>query len=131
NKAAAAITASTEQEYVYDGDMKVVQATLNHNEGTLLYTPQVSYVDAGSYTIKVSAPETENYRAGSTTVTLRILPAMMTGLTLQDSLFVYDGTSRSLVVTGAVPEGTSVNYTINGQTGNSVTDAGVYTVAVV
>ena len=49
----------------------------------------------------------------------------ITGVTLSDKSFVYDGTEKALTVTGELPNGVSANYT-----SNSATDAGVYNVSV-
>src|SRR5690606_16844229 len=46
-----------------------------------------------------------------------------TGVTLGDGDFEYDGTAKSLKITGTLPEGTSVSYE-----NNSRTDAGTQTV---
>ncbi len=49
--------------------------------------------------------------------------AKIEGVTLADATFTYDGSAKSLVVTGIAPEGVSVTYTNNGQT-----NAGEYNV---
>src|SRR5690606_37645119 len=75
NKAKAVIKAAAEQEYVYDGTVKAVAAVLNHGEVPLVYLPQRSYTEAGTYAVTVSAAETANYHGASATIALRILPA--------------------------------------------------------
>src|SRR5690606_35393348 len=65
NKATAEITAAAEQEHVYDGTEKAVQATLNHDETALTYTPQQGYTDVGTYRVTISADETANYHAAA------------------------------------------------------------------
>src|SRR5690606_31564723 len=51
-----------------------------------------------TFTIEVAAPET------------------ITGVTLADRTFTYDGTAKSLAIDGQLPEGTSVSYMGNGRT---------------
>jgi len=55
--------------------------------------------------------ESGNQSIGTAVVT--ILPREITGLSLPDRSFVYDGTIKSLTLTGDLPEGTTVTYTDN------------------
>jgi len=55
--------------------------------------------------------ESGNQSIGTAVVT--ILPREITGLSLPDRSFVYDGTIKSLTLTGDFPEGTTVTYTDN------------------
>ncbi|NEV94007.1 hypothetical protein G3567_07590, partial [Psychroflexus sp. YR1-1] len=84
--------------------------------------PQQGYTDAGSYPITVSAAETANYLAASENVSLVIEPATQTGLVFADNSFTYDGSVKSLVVTGQASDAT-VTYANNDQI-----DAGTYAV---
>ena len=43
NKAEAVITADAVQTFTYDGDVKNVDANLNHSETSLTYTPAQGY----------------------------------------------------------------------------------------
>ena len=72
DKAQAAITAELVQEYVYDGNVKNVIASLNHAETSLSYDPQAGYAQAGTYTITVFAAETSNYLSASVDISLVI-----------------------------------------------------------
>jgi hypothetical protein len=47
----------------------------------------------------------------------------ITGISFEDSSFVYDGTAKSIYIKGELPEGVSVSYE-----GNGKVDVGVYTV---
>ena len=78
NKATAIITADATQAFTYDGTVKNVTASLNHNETTLTYDPQQGYIKAGSYTVTVTAIETANYAASSKNVQLVINKAPQT-----------------------------------------------------
>lgn len=135
NKAQSVITTNSTQTHVYDGTVKNVVATLNHNEATLVYTPQQGYTDVGTYPITVSAIETANYLAVTENVNLVIDNATITGVTFNNGTFTYDGTAHSIFASGA-PAGATVTYTItdsqnNTQPGNSAVNVGVYTVTAI
>jgi gliding motility-associated-like protein len=115
NRAAAIITANAVQSYTYDGTAKAVVATLNNSEGTLSYSPQQSYTNVGDYSITISSAQTNNYLAASQTVKLSITPATIAGVALANGTFTYDGTVKSLAVTG-LPAGATVVYSNNNQT---------------
>ena len=76
NKAQAEIQADSVQIFTYDGDMKTVEASLNHNETELIYDGAQGYVDANEdgYLITITA-ETATIslpaRAGMLTITSR------------------------------------------------------------
>ena len=73
-KESAKITAELEQNFVYDGQVHNVVATLSHDEAELSYDPQQGFKDIGTYTVTISAPATENYNAPApVTVTVNIL----------------------------------------------------------
>lgn len=126
-KAEAVITAVAIQNHVSDGKVKDVVASANHNESILTYTPQKGYINGGTYSITIVAPESENYNQASTTVQLVINSAEFSGLSFKDKTVNYNGKAQDVVLEGA-PAGSTIDYTINGQAGNSQTDAGTYTV---
>ena len=47
----------------------------------------------------------------------------MSEVNFEDKTFIYDGTPKSLEITGTLPEGVNVSYD-----GNEKTEVGVYTV---
>jgi len=135
NKAQSVITTNNTQTHLYDGTVKNVVATLNHNETTLVYTPQQGYTDVGNYPVTVSVSETANYLAATENVNLIIDSATITGVTFNNGTFTYDGTAHSIFASG-VPAGATVAYTItdsqnNTQPGNSAVNVGVYTVTAI
>lgn len=72
DRAESVITNTTPTDYVYDGNIKPLTATLNHSEAALLYSRN-DYVDAGTYNyIMISVPQTQNYKAASIIVSLNI-----------------------------------------------------------
>jgi gliding motility-associated-like protein len=115
NKGTAVITADALQPYVYNGAARPVTATLNHLETSLTYSPQQSYTEVGSFPVMVTAAATANYNGTTKNVILQITPATTIGVRLADASFVYDGTAKSLAVTG-LPAGSTVTYVGNGQT---------------
>ncbi len=60
---------------------------------------------------------------GEETPSVTTEPPDLSGVSLPDGTFVYDGTEKSLSVSGTLPAGVTVAYENNGQT-----NAGVYTV---
>src|SRR5690606_14663268 len=50
------------------------------------------------------------------TADLTVTPADITGVTFDDASFVYDGTAKSLAISGTLPDGTSVAYANNSRT---------------
>ncbi len=138
SKAQAIITADAMQAHAYDGTLKNILASLNHGETTLTYSPQRGYVDAGTYGITVTAAETANYRAASMELTLTITKADWTGtpVTFPDiDPIVYDGQKHEITADD-LPPGSDVTYTVidgdgNEIPGNTITDAGDYTVVAV
>jgi surface protein len=122
NKADAIITADAIQTFTYDGTVKNVMVSLNHSETTLTYDSQQGYTNAGTYAISVDAIETDNYLAASQNVSLVIETATESGLEFANNSFTYDGTAKSLIVTGQAEDATVV-YENNDQT-----NAGTYNV---
>ncbi len=123
-KAPSIITADEIQEFVYDGTVKNVTASLNHTDVILTYSPELGYTAAGVYQVTVSVPATANYTAATENITLAIENADFTGITLQDAVIEFDATPKSLAITGTLPEGAIVAYT-----GNGKTRPGTYTVS--
>ena len=77
-RATAVITDTTPNNYVYDGTVKPVTATLNHNEAPLSFSRN-DYINAGAYSsILISVPQTQNYRAASIVVSLTIAQKVLT-----------------------------------------------------
>lgn len=81
-----------------------------------------SFKDVGTY--HVTATIAGGYYATTTaTATLTIVQPSLSGITFTDKTFVYDGTKKSIEITGTLIEGASVSYSIKGVNGESV-DAG-------
>src|SRR3546814_5820125 len=74
-----------------------------------------SRTDVGTHevTATITGP---NFTTLVLTADLTVTPANVTGVTFDDASFVYDGTAKSLAVTGTLPAGTSVAYKDNSRT---------------
>ncbi|WP_257666067.1 BspA family leucine-rich repeat surface protein [Parapedobacter tibetensis] len=76
--------------------------------------------DVGDYAItQGNLSAGDNYAITSEEGSLAITPAVITGITLEDASFTYDGMNKSLGIEGELLDGISVTYT-----GNSRTDVG-------
>jgi uncharacterized repeat protein (TIGR02543 family) len=80
--------------------------------------------DAGDYEIgQGTLALSSNYNLSFTPGTFRINKADVTGITFEDRSYTYDGTVKSLSISGTLPAGVTVAYE-----GNGKKDAGIYTV---
>ncbi|MFC3197644.1 Ig-like domain-containing protein [Parapedobacter deserti] len=104
--------------FVYDGTAHSLAITGSLPEGTSVSYTGNSRTDVGSQVVTATISG-DNYETLVLTAELAVTEATITGLTLPDGSFVYDGAAKSLAITGSLPEGTSVSYT-----GNSRTDVG-------
>ena len=85
--------------------------------------------DVGSYAITQGDLSLgDNYEITFEEGTLTITPAVYEGIAFNDGSFEYDGTEHVLGLTGELPEGVTVSYSIDGEPGNGATDAGTYEV---
>ncbi len=119
-----------DQSFEYDGTPKSIFIS-----GTLPAGVTVSYegngqTDVGSYTVTANFTGDPSYKPiPSMTATLTITkpeekPSYdMTAVTFGDQSFEYDGTPKSIFISGTLPAGVTVSYEGNGQT-----DVGSYTV---
>ncbi|WP_338221395.1 FG-GAP-like repeat-containing protein [Algoriphagus sp. oki45] len=101
--------------FVFDGTAKSLAITGTLPAGTSVAYTDNSRTDVG--TQEVTATITgSNYTTLVLTADLTITPAAITGITFMDGTFVFDGTAKSLAITGTLPAGTSVAYTDNSRT---------------
>lgn len=104
--------------FVYDGNEKSITAS-NVPDGANVAYANNSATDAGVYNATAKITK-DGYNDLTLKATLTIAEAEMTGVTFDNAEYVYDGTKKTLTVSG-VPDGATVNYTLN-----EATDAGVY-----
>lgn len=95
-KANAEISADEVQTFTYDGNLKKISATLNHNETELTISPANGFTNAGEYTITISAKATDNYKSVSKTVILRIEKAEASIIADDTQIFSYDGSVKNV-----------------------------------
>ena len=114
-----------DKSFVYDGSPKslAIEGVLN-NGATVSYTGNtLTNVGTSNVTALISAGN--NYETKSLTAVITITKAdiNLTGISFPDSSITYDGTPKSLAITGSLPSGVTVSYT-----GNEQTEVGEYEV---
>lgn len=107
-KAETVITAEDVQEFLYDGTAKSALAALNHSESIPVSETKT---EVGEYTVKITAPESVNYKAAVKSVTLKIL-INLDFVTFPDKTVSYSGGYQGIYVVG-LQEGMSVEYSQN------------------
>jgi len=105
-------------EYTYNGSEQTVNsgATLNHSETTLTYTNNTftNVPAGGTQVVTISAVETTNYAAASTTVTITVNKATATINT--DGVvktYTYTGNLQTVNSGATIPSGQTLSYTNN------------------
>ncbi|MFC6100210.1 Ig-like domain-containing protein [Olivibacter domesticus] len=113
----AVITGVTleDSSFVYDGTVKSLAVTGTLPEGTTVSYVNNERTNVGGQEVTATVSGA-NYKDLVLTANLSIAKATITGVTLEDSSFVYDGTAKSLSIDGTLPEGTTVNYDNNSRT---------------
>ncbi|MFC7522693.1 Ig-like domain-containing protein [Parapedobacter sp. GCM10030251] len=104
-----------EGSFVYDGTAKSLAITGTLPAGTSVSYGNNSRTEVGSQEVTATISG-DNYEDLVLTAELTITPASITGVTLEEGSFVYDGTAKSLAITGTLPAGTSVSYGNNSRT---------------
>ena len=109
--------------YTYDGTEKsvLVQGTLP--AGLTVVYSGIGRINAGTYSVTATfAGDYDNYNeVAPVTVRLVIEKADydLSGISFEDTTYTYDGTAKTLVIKGTLPEGVNVTYTPN-----TITNAG-------
>lgn len=95
----------------------------------IVYPKGNTYKDAGTYEVVAIIYE-NGYEVLELSAAVVINKAVydMSDVKLEDSIVTYDGYDKSILVTGKLPSGVSVNYTIDGKYVSSVKEAGTYEV---
>ncbi|MCH7399437.1 Ig-like domain-containing protein, partial [Belliella sp. DSM 107340] len=101
--------------FVFDGTGKSLEIT-----GTLPAGTSVAYADNSRTNVgtqQATATITgSNFQTLVLTADLEITAAEITGITFDDASFVFDGSEKSIEITGTLPAGTSVSYADNSRT---------------
>lgn len=114
-----------DKEVIYNGETHSIFV-----EGTLPYNTQVNYskndfVNAGTYIIEVNLSH-PSYKELTLTAKLSILKAEIEGIKLESKTFIYDGSVKSLELSGKLPNGIEIKYF-----NNEARDVGEYLVSVI
>lgn len=96
---------------------------------TVRYPNGNSRTETGTYIITALCYG-DNYETTELKATLKIVSATydMSDIKFESASFDYDGTPKSISITGNLPEGVKVDYKIGERNTNFATDAGIYTV---
>ncbi|MCS5491767.1 MBG domain-containing protein [Algoriphagus limi] len=101
--------------FVYDGTAKSLAISGTLPAGTSVTYTNNSRTDVGTQEVTATISGS-NFTTLELKADLTITPAPITGITFGDGSFVYDGTAKSLAISGTLPEGTTVAYTNNSRT---------------
>ena len=109
--------------YTYDGTEKSVLVQGNLPAGLTVVYSGNGRINAGTYSVTATfAGDYDNYNeVAPVTVRLVIEKADydLSGISFEDTTYTYDGTAKTLVIKGTLPEGVNVTYTPN-----TITNAG-------
>lgn len=113
----ATITGITfpDQSFVYDGTEKSLAIVGSLPSGTSVEYSNNGRIDVGTQVVTATISGA-NYTTLILTADLTITLEIITGVTFEDGSFIYDGSSKSLAISGTLPDGGSVSYDNNGRT---------------
>ena len=109
--------------FTYDGEPKSIAVSGLPAGATVTYTGN-DCIGAGTHTVTATV-KLANHNDLTLSATITISKATLSGVTLPDATFTYDGTEKKLELSG-LPAGATVVWT-----GNSGTNAGTYPVTAV
>lgn len=111
-----------DQTVTYDGEEKSIFITGDLPAGvTVTYTGN-EQTEVGDYEVTAHIDGGTNFE-NMDLEALMLIRGVLTDITLDDAEFTYDGTEKTIEVTGDLPDGVTVTYTDNAQT-----EAGEYEV---
>lgn len=102
--------------FLYDTTSKSLTVTGSVPDGVTVTYLGNAQTDVGVYEVEASLDGGNNYESLVLVATMTINKGIITGVTLEDALYGYDGTSKSLTIEGTLPAGTSVSYVNNNHT---------------
>ena len=111
--------------YTYDGTAKSLAITGTLPEGVTVTYEGNGQTNAGNHTVTAKFTDTTGKYVvpADMTATLSIQKAYVEGIGFAGATVAYDGTPKSLAITGTLPDGVTVTYT-----GNGKIELGIYTV---
>src|SRR5690606_10295490 len=104
-----------DDSFVFDGTAKSLAISGTLPDGTSVNYADNTRTDVGTQEVTATISGS-NYETLVLTADLRIIPADISGIGFEDASFVFDGTAKSLAITGTLPDGTSVDYTNTSRT---------------
>ena len=119
NKATMTGVTLANGQFTYDGTEKSISVAGLPEGATVRYTNN-GKTNAGSYDVTAVVSK-KNYNDVNLSAKLNIAKATVTGISFSDKTVTYNGTEQSVVISGNLPAGVSVEYE-----GNEGTDAGIY-----
>ncbi|SFB46063.1 MBG domain-containing protein [Algoriphagus aquimarinus] len=113
----AMITSITfsDESFVYDGSAKSLAISGTLPVGTSVAYSNNSRTDVGVQEVSATVSGS-NYTTLVLNANLMVTQATITGISFEDESFVYDGTAKSLAITGTLPVGAEVAYSNNSRT---------------
>ena len=109
--------------FIYDGTAHSIGISGTLPPGTRVDYDSNARTEVGSQVVTATIEGGTNYEDLTLTATLTVSLELDYDVTFDDGSFVYDGTEKTLAISGTLPPGASVNYSGNGRT-----DAGSQTV---
>ena len=126
---AASTTVVTVSDATYDGlphggTAQVTGEGLNESvtvyyegiESTTYSSSTTAPINAGTYSATATYAESDNYLGSTESKNFTIDKAVITGISLRDKSFKFNGKEKSLEIDGTLPAGTTVSYSNNGRT---------------
>src|SRR5690606_40008900 len=92
--------------FAYDGTAKSLRITGDLPNGVEVSYAGNSRTDVGTQEVTATISG-DNYKTLVLTADLTVTQATITGITLKDGSFVYDGAAKSLAITGNLPRCTA------------------------
>ena len=106
-----------DDSFVYDGTAKSLAISGDLPDGTEVTYTGNGQIEVGTYTVTATIDGGNSYEDLVLTAELEIIEASLTDIiTFEGDSFVYDGTAKSLTITGNLPDGTTVAYDNNART---------------
>ena len=118
----------SDKEVTYDGQSHSLEVSGNTDGVTVTYEGN-GKTDAGTYDVLATLKK-DGFKDTQLLAKLIIKKKEMSGITFSDATFEYDTFPHTIQVTGNVPNGAEIKYTLNGAEFTEQTEVGVYTVNV-
>lgn len=112
----------------YDGNYHTIEVNGLPDFANVEYENNGPYINVGSYTINAIITA-NNYNTLYLSAKLSIIKANIEGLMFESKSFEYDGTSKTISVSGNIPADASITYTsdVSGIS-NVATEIGIYNI---